>query len=183
MKRRSFLRSAAALFPTASIESFALSQPPPAPNPDLHAVPAGKDRFGEVRSRGFSTILFKVMPTETNAGLFIIEHVNLVKGGPPYHLHPHQDEWFYVMEGEVIFQIGEIRTQLKPGDSILGPRNVPHAFCSIGATPGRMLIAFTPAGKMEEFFRVTAVPNPPPVQDAAFHRQFEIELIGPSPFA
>ena len=183
MKRRTFLRSAAALFPAVGLEPFAIPQAPPAPNADLHVVPAGQDRFGEAHSRGFSSILFKVMPSETKGGLFIIEHANLVKGGPPFHLHPHQEEWFYVMEGEVIFQIGETRKQLRAGDSILGPRNVPHAFSSVGPKPGRMLIAFTPAGKMEEFLRATAVPNPPAVQDAAFHRQFDIELIGPSPFA
>jgi hypothetical protein len=44
-----------------------------------------------------------------------------------------------------------------------------------------MLIAFTPAGKMEEFFRATAIPQPP-VQDAAFFRRYEMELVGPSPF-
>ena len=45
-----------------------------------------------------------------------------------------------------------------------------------------MLIAFTPAGKMEEFLRITAVPHPP-VQDDAFFRRYEMELVGPSPLA
>jgi mannose-6-phosphate isomerase-like protein (cupin superfamily) len=85
------------------------------------------------------------------------------------------------MEGEVLFQIGDSRKQLRPGDSILGPRTIPHTFSSIGEKPGRMVIAFTPAGKMEEFLRATGIPNPPE-QDAAFFRQYEMELVGPSPF-
>lgn len=122
------------------------------------------------------------MPNETGAGLFVIEHKNLVKGGPPLHLHLHQEEWFYVVEGVVLFQIGDGRKTLRAGDSILGPRNIPHTFSSVGDKPARLLIAFTPAGKMEEFLRVTAVANPPN-QDAAFFRRYDMELIGPSPLA
>ena len=183
MKRRLFLKTAAALFPAAGVQAFALNQGPVTSSSDqVHLVTAGQDRLGEVHSRGYSSILFKVLPRETNGGLFVIEHAGLVKGGPPLHMHLHQEEWFYVMEGEVLFQIGDSRKKLHAGDSILGPRGVPHTFSSVGEKPGRMLIAFNPAGKMEEFLRMTGVPNPP-VQDAAFFRQYEMELMGPPLFA
>ena len=39
------------------------------------------------------------------------------------------------------------------GDSVLGPRRVPHAFVYDGAGPGRILIGFTPAVRIEQFFR------------------------------
>jgi quercetin dioxygenase-like cupin family protein len=182
MKRRSFLQTAAALLPAAALQDLALAQATVAPPSDpIHVVGAGQDRFGEPHSRGFSQILFKVPTRETAGGLFIIEHADLVKGGPPFHIHVYQEEWFYVIEGDVIFQIGEDRKRLGPGESVLAPRNIPHAFAAQGPKPGRMLIAFTPAGKMEEFFRATAIPNPP-IQDAAFFRRYEMKLIGPSPF-
>jgi mannose-6-phosphate isomerase-like protein (cupin superfamily) len=181
MKRRSFLRSASSLVPAAILASLARGENPASPAiTEAHMVPAGQDRLGEAHSRGFSSILFKVLPSETNGGLFILEHDKLVKGGPPLHYHLYQEEWFYVVEGEVLFQLGDIRKRLGPGDSVLGPRLVPHTFSYVGEKPGRMLIAFTPAGKMEEFLRVTGVPNPP-VQDAAFFRRYDIELVGPSP--
>ncbi|HEY3627629.1 MAG TPA: cupin domain-containing protein [Terracidiphilus sp.] len=180
MKRRSFLKSAAAFLP-AGLEGFAQSQMPgPAAAADIHIVPDGQDRLGESHSRGFSSMLFKVLARETNGGLFVLEHHNMVKGGPPLHYHLHQEEWFYVVEGRVVFQVGDSRKELSAGDSILGPRLVPHTFSYAGDKPGRMLIAFTPAGKMEEFLRVTGVPKPP-VQDAAFFRRYEMELVGPSP--
>jgi mannose-6-phosphate isomerase-like protein (cupin superfamily) len=183
LKRRSFLKTAVALFPATGIQAFALDQGSTSSTSDqVHLVTAGQDRLGETHSRGYSSILFKVLPRETNGGLFVIEHAGLVKGGPPLHMHLHQEEWFYVMEGEVLFQIGDSRKQLRAGDSVLGPRDVPHTFSSVGKKPGRMLIAFNPAGKMEEFLRVTAVPNPP-VQDAAFFRRYEMELMGPPLFA
>jgi quercetin dioxygenase-like cupin family protein len=179
MERRSFLKATAALLPAAGLRDFALAQAAAAsPSEEIHIVGAGQDRFGESHSRGYSSILFKVAPRETNGGLFVIEHANLVKGGPPLHKHLHQEEWFYVMEGEVVFQIGDTRHRLRSGESVLGPRNIPHTFSSVGDKPGRMLIAFTPAVKMEEFLRATAIPNPP-VQDAAFFRRYEMELLGP----
>ena len=179
MKRRSFLKSASALFPMAGLEAFALGQTPAStPAGQVSPVNSGQDRFGEKHSLGFSIILFKVMPRETGGNLFVIEHQHLVKGGPPLHVHPHQEEYFYVMEGEVVFQLGDSRRRLSAGDSVLGPRGIPHTFSSVGAQPGRMLIAFTPAGKMEEFFRAAAVPNGPPL-DAEFFRRYDMEYLGP----
>ena len=182
MRRRSFLKTAAAVFPAAGFSSFALSQADATPSPaKAHLVPAGEDRLGESHSLGFSSIRFKVLPSETNSGVFLIEHDNLVKGGPPLHLHLYQEEWFYVVEDEVMFQVGDERKKLRAGDSILGPRNIPHAFSGVGEKPGRMLIAFTPAGKMEEFFRATAIPSRPAL-DAEMFRRFDMKLVGPSPF-
>jgi quercetin dioxygenase-like cupin family protein len=180
MKRRSFLKSAAALLPAAGLKDFAVAQAAPV-SPELHLVGAAQDRFGEAHSRGFSTILFKVATKDTGGDLFMIEHVNLTKGGPPLHLHLYQDEWFYVMEGEVLFQVGDTRKRLRAGESILGPRNIPHAFCGTGERPGRMLIAFTPARKIEEFFRATAIPSMPAL-DAEMFSKYEMKLVGPSPF-
>jgi mannose-6-phosphate isomerase-like protein (cupin superfamily) len=185
MKRRSFLtsalQSAAALLPAAAIEQFAMAQAPDATTaPEQgHIVAANQDRFGETHSLGFSTILFKVAARDTNGGLFVIEHVNLMNGGPRLHLHLYQDEWFYVMEGEVLFQIADTRKLLRAGESVLGPRNVPHTFTPVGKTPAHMIIAFTPAGKMEQFFRDTAIPNGPKI-DAALFRKYDMELVGPA---
>lgn len=183
LKRRSFLKSAAALLPVAGFDPAAFASLPGSDS-STHSqfIGAGQDRLGETHSRGYSSILFKVLPRETSNGLFVIEHMNLVNGGPPLHKHLHQEEYFYLISGEVRFAVGDRRLTLHPGDSILGPRGIPHTFAAVEGKPSRMLISFSPAGKMEEFLRDTAIPNPP-VQDAAFFRRFEMELLGPSPFA
>jgi mannose-6-phosphate isomerase-like protein (cupin superfamily) len=183
MKRRSFLKSAAAMLPLAGFDPIATACIAGVDvSGDSQVIRAGKDRLGETHSRGYSSILFKVLPRETSNGLFVLEHMNLVNGGPPLHLHHEQEEYFYVMAGEVHFAVGDQRLVLRAGDSVLGPRRVPHTFAAVEGKPGHMLIAFSPAGKMEEFLRDTAVPNPP-VQDAAFWRKYGMELVGPSPFA
>lgn len=179
MKRRSFLKTATALFPAAAFQALAHGQTSnPAPAAGAPVVGNGMDRFGDRHPIGYSTVLFKVANRDSGGDLFLIEHRNLGKGGPPLHLHLHQSEWFYVMEGEVLFQLGDSRQVLRPGESVLGPPRVPHAFAGTGATPARMLIAFTPAGMMEAFFRTVAVPNGPPM-DAALFARHEMQYLGP----
>jgi mannose-6-phosphate isomerase-like protein (cupin superfamily) len=184
--RRSFLKSAASAVPAAALSNLIASaahaqSPSSASTPDIHVVAAGQDRLGAPHSLGFSSLAFKVLTADTGGNLFIIEHSHLVPGGPPLHLHLYQDEWYYVMEGEVAFQVGDKRVQLKPGESVLGPRRVPHAFNSIAAQ-SRMLIAFTPAGMMEKFFR-DGEANPANALTAGFMNRYEMQWLGPSPFA
>ena len=45
------------------------------------------------------------------------------------------------------------RFRLASGDSALGPRRVPHAFVYDSTGPGRLLVGFTPAGRIDQFFR------------------------------
>ena len=76
----------------------------------------------------------------------MIEHKNLMKGGPPRHFHLRQEEWFYVMEGEVLFEVGDSRNRSPRGESIRTARDPARFFRGVGEKPAHMLIAFTPAG-------------------------------------
>lgn len=178
MERRTFLKGAAVL-PIAGFEGFALAEAEVnASAGGIHVVNEGQDRFHEKHSLGYSTILFKTTAGETNGSALVIEHIGLKKGGPPVHLHLHQDEWFYVMEGQVVFQVAGQRKTLTAGESVLGPRGIPHGFSAVGEKPARMLIAFTPAGKMEGFFRETAVPNGPKMTPEMFAK-YDMKYVGP----
>jgi mannose-6-phosphate isomerase-like protein (cupin superfamily) len=186
MRRRSFLKTAAAAVPALGMHdmmgAFARAQVPGPPAPGtLHAVGAGEDRSGHPHSLGFSSLAFKVLPSETAGALFLMEHSHLTPGGPPLHLHLSQEEWFYVMEGSLAFQVGEQRITLNAGESVLAPRRVPHTFSAVGSEPARMMIAFCPAGKMESYFRDTESLKSPPGDMAAFFRRYEMEYVGPSP--
>jgi quercetin dioxygenase-like cupin family protein len=141
-------------------------------------VAAHEDQFGEHRGLGVSEITFKMTPQDSN-GIFIIENTFHQKGGPAKHLHYEQDEWFYVVEGEFLLNIGEETFRLTPGDSVLAPRKVPHVWAFAGGERGRILIAFTPAGKMEAFFREVTKANAMPPQDPELWRAHGMELLGP----
>ncbi len=141
-------------------------------------VPAGADRFREERGLGVSTIQFKVVGPES-PGLLVLENTFHAKGGPARHLHPGQDEWFYAVEGMFVLEIGDDRHRLGPGDSVLAPRGVPHVWAHVGDGRGRILIAFTPAGEMEAFFRAVTAHDAMPPQDPALWRAHGMELLGP----
>ena len=146
--------------------------------PPVGRIAAGDDCFGEHRGLGVSVIAFKVVPPDSS-GVLILENTFHAKGGPARHLHYDQDEWFYVLEGEFLMEIGQKRIRLQSGDSIFAPRRVPHVWANAGDATGRMLITFLPAGKMEAFFREVTKANAMPPQDPALWRAHGMELVGP----
>ena len=146
--------------------------------PPSFLVAAGEDRFGEHRGLGISSINFKVTSQDGN-DVLIIENNFREKGGPARHLHTSQDEWFFAVEGEFIFEVGHEQFRLRPGDSLLAPRKVPHVWAYTGGGGGRILIAFLPAGKMESFFREVTRANAMPPEDPELWRAHDMELLGP----
>jgi quercetin dioxygenase-like cupin family protein len=142
-------------------------------------VPRGEDCLDEQRGMGITSLQFKVTPAETGEGLFVIEQTVREKGGPPRHVHPDQEEWFYVIEGEFLVEVGQESITLRAGDSVLAPRGVPHSWGYTSEGVGRMLIAFTPAGRMEAFFREVTKANAMPPQDPALWRAHGMEVSGP----
>jgi len=184
--RRAFLKSAASVIPAAALQNVLAQSSPETQSPALNPVPvgpvpAGADRTGHLHSLGFSSLAFKVIPSDTAGGLLVIEHSNLMPdSGPALHMHLSQEEWFYVMEGEVRFQVGERRMRLGPGESVLAPRRIAHTFSASGS-PAHMLIAFTPADKMEQYF-IDAAAHPELAPTRDFMNRYDMQWVGPSPF-
>ena len=145
----------------------------------VRLVLAGQDRSGEHRGLGVSAVNFKVTASETGSGLLVLENVFHTKGGPPRHLHHEQDEWFYALEGAFTLEVGDQRFSLKPGDSVLAPRGVPHVWAFTGTGTGRMLVTFAPAGRMEAFFREVTKANAMPPEDPALWEAHGMTLVGP----
>jgi mannose-6-phosphate isomerase-like protein (cupin superfamily) len=150
VRRRMFLGAMATL-PAGVLAQ----QPIVEPTPGIGVkVAAGESRFGRVLKLPDGSPMFIKVATEDTAGAFFLtEQPSGAKGGPPKHYHLEEDEWFYCLEGEYIVEVGTQRYDLKAGDSVLGPRRVPHSFAFVGNTPGRLMVSFTPAGRMEQFFR------------------------------
>jgi mannose-6-phosphate isomerase-like protein (cupin superfamily) len=59
--------------------------------------------------------------------------------GPVRHRHARMTDIFYVLEGELTFDIGDERRTLGPGSFVLVPPGVAHTFSNPGATPAKFL--------------------------------------------
>lgn len=75
---------------------------------------------------------------------------------PPLHIHAREDETWFVIDGEVVFQRGLERLTLRSGDAIFLPRGVAHGF-AVRSETARMLHVYTPAG-LESAHRAASVP-------------------------
>jgi quercetin dioxygenase-like cupin family protein len=73
--------------------------------------------------------------------------------GPPLHHHDF-DETFYVIEGELTFQLGDELFRAKAGEIAFAPRGVPHTYANLSDPPTRHLIACTPASFERYFARM-----------------------------
>jgi quercetin dioxygenase-like cupin family protein len=123
----------------------------------------------EVRVRGAdSDGRVAVMDNRVGAGV----------GGPPLHRHDF-DEAFYVLDGELTFQLGEERVVRRRGELVFAPRGAHHTFANLGTADGRTLIVCTPAG-FERYFQRIAARNagvePPP---EALEPWPEVVTVGP----
>lgn len=172
--RRSLLKAIASL-PFVSVPALGQS------HSGVSVVPAGADRTGEAHkaARADTHLDFKVLTTETNGRLFVMENRNMLRGGPPRHIHFEQEEWFYLVEGSaVVLEVGDKKVRLTPGDSVLAPRAVPHVWAYLGPEPGRMLFAFTPAARIEDFFVQQSRPGAK-VGDPRVFEAHGMKVVGP----
>jgi quercetin dioxygenase-like cupin family protein len=95
---------------------------------------------------------------------------------PPLHVHKNEDEWFYMLEGEVTFHVGGENHLGKAGAFVSFPRGIPHTF-TIESSQARFLTINTPGG-FEKMFELA--PTTPEEADRAL-RAFGMDIVGPHP--
>jgi hypothetical protein len=86
----------------------------------------------------------------------VIEHLAPKGAGPPLHVHHREDEWFYIIEGNLTFWVGGRTIEASPGSFVYGPRDIPHTL-TVNSPKARFLLVAEPAG-FENFMRTLAVP-------------------------
>src|SRR4051812_50079945 len=65
--------------------------------------------------------------------------------GPPLHHHDF-DETFYILDGELTFQLGDALRTAGPGEVVFAPRGAHHALANLSGAPARYLIICNPGG-------------------------------------
>ncbi len=94
--------------------------------------------------------------------------------GPFLHKHDF-DEAFYVLEGELTFQVEDAVVTKRAGELAFAPRGVAHTLANHSDAPARYVLVCTPAGFERYFARMNA--NPP--EWALQEISFEVERVGP----
>jgi quercetin dioxygenase-like cupin family protein len=112
-------------------------------------------------------------------------HVSLMENvvparnpGPPLHKHDF-DEAFYMLEGELIFQVEDELSTKGAGELVFVPRNVAHALANHSDADARYLLVCTPAGLERHFTRAAAASEGVDPPDWALQPSPEIIEVGP----
>lgn len=96
----------------------------------------------------------------------------------PPHMHPHQDEYIFVLDGRIDLLLGGKKTSAGAGDLVRMPRGIPHAFFNNSGEPVTALFWAAPAGKLVELYRrIHNMSSPAEVVEAA--REYDVVFYPP----
>lgn len=183
MKRNKFIASILTIAATSFVSFGRIHQSFQRKDKAFKAA-AGEGRLhGHLKLKGVNSNVLdvKISGSDTDGDLAIFEQTSLSQGrGTPLHVHPAQDEVFYVLEGSYRFKSGDEIFNLTAGDSIFLPRKVPHAWTQV-SEKGRMMVILQPAGKLENFFVTMAAMDhePAPEEVAKIFAANEMQVVGP----
>ena len=99
---------------------------------------------------GIDTYTEKVLGDDTH-GAYTAMEVTMRGQGPTLHVHADLEEAFYIIEGEVEFEVDGKTTRATPGTFVLSPRGVPHKFRLVSPEPAKLFKIISPPG-FEKFF-------------------------------
>lgn len=141
-------------------------------------VPPGGGRTARV---GPLTVTWKEEGAATGGRLAVGE-VELPPGfSPPAHVHREHEEGFYVLAGDVEFQVGDQTIRATPGVWVLVPIGVPHTFANPGSTPARFLMTLSPnryVGYFDEVGQLFQAGPPAPADILAVMARYATEPAG-----
>ena len=108
---------------------------------------------GKAGQLGNIGVRFMIDGADSGRNFSLVEHPMPPRAlAAPLHRHHREDEYSFVLEGEVGALLGDEVVIGKPGDLIFKPRNQWHTFWNAGDRPARILEIISPAG-FEEYFR------------------------------
>jgi quercetin dioxygenase-like cupin family protein len=132
--------------------------------------------------------IVKLSSAQTGGAFALIEDHFPAGRATPYHVHRHEDEAFYLLEGEFTFFSGTRKFTGTAGTTVFLPRNIPHGFRA--DTAGKMLLLTVPGGfdsfvaEAGEPAATRTIPTPKPPDFArltTLAAKYQIEILGPLP--
>jgi len=117
---------------------------------------AVRSEDGEARWWLGALAVIKATAADTAGHMTVVDVTDPPGAEAPLHVHHKEDEAFWVLEGDVTFEVGGKTIEASAGDFVFGPRDIPHRY-KVGDTGSRMLFILTPGG-FEDLVRATSEP-------------------------
>ena len=115
----------------------------------------------------------------TGEGFSLVEHPIAPRTlAAPMHVHQHEDEYSYVLEGELGVQVSDEVRYAKAGELVCKPRGIWHAFWNRTDEPARVLEIISPAGFERYFAELKQLLEPQPDFEgvAALQARYGLEM-------
>lgn len=103
---------------------------------------------------------FHAFPEEVDGKYCLVECLVPVGAGAPPNHHAGETEGFFILDGQVAFNIDGKDRVAGPGDFVTIPDGAVHAFQAIGDAPARLLILNAPGQMHKAFFTGIGAPLP-----------------------
>ena len=151
-----------------TVATFSIPEPANSPQTQPFVLREHEGRANTVYNVLGMDKFLKISGNDTNGRFVLFLGLYARHDSAPMHIHLEEDETFYVLEGEVMFQVDDERHTLRPGDTIFLPRTHPHTYLVLSET-AKMLFMLSPAGKNEAFFQLLSqfktLPSPAEMQE------------------
>lgn len=122
-------------------------------------IVAGRDEGEAIWAFG-GLARIKASGEATGGDVTVIEQLAPRGAGSPLHVHHRENEWFFVIEGELTFWVGGETVVAPAGSFVFGPKDIPHTFM-VSSEEARFLLVAEPAG-FDRFMRAAGEPAPRP---------------------
>jgi quercetin dioxygenase-like cupin family protein len=120
---------------------------------------------------------FKVLPEATGGAYAILEQSIPAGHGPPLHVHRHETEIFYILEGKFEFRVADQTIAAPAGTTLVGPRDIPHTFRNVGPGDGRLLLTVIPGRFAGYFLEVDRVRDDDRAAILALCAKYDVEIL------
>jgi uncharacterized cupin superfamily protein len=122
---------------------------------------------GRAVSLGGMGVVYKVSGDDTGGAFAVVEHP--IEPGRLVlpHVHQHEDEYSYVLEGTIGARVGDQEVVAGPGSYVINPRGLMHTFWNAGPGPARLLEVISPAGFEAYFIELAEAGDPNRRQELA----------------
>jgi quercetin dioxygenase-like cupin family protein len=127
-------------------------------------------------------LVFKVTGDDTGGAFDYFTVEVAPHGGPPLHVHHHQEETIHALSGRYKVRIGDETFVLDEGGFAFMPSGLPHAFLNLTDEPGEVVVVYTPGGGhhfYEELGPLTRNGAPDRETIAAVFEKYGMTLLGP----